>query len=150
MSSKLRRSTVEGDELKMNLSPMIDLVFLLLIFFMVSSTMILYRMDPDVKIPIAPQAKTPKDAAGRAIINIYSDGTVKDESGKPLDLDGVTEYIRKTRERNEKLDANIKTKIHLRADQRIQLEKVKEVLESAALGGVSDVVFSTYVIDKGD
>ena len=56
----------QGKTLKVDMSPMIDLVFLLLIFFMVSSTLITFRKDPDGKIPIA-TAETKKGGAGRAV-----------------------------------------------------------------------------------
>ena len=45
-SSKLIAAAAGPDEdLKMDMSPMIDLVFLLLIFFMVNSTLIVVRID---------------------------------------------------------------------------------------------------------
>ena len=53
MSVSSRKSLFPGRSLQVDMSPMIDLVFLLLIFFMVSSTMITYRQDPNVKIPVA-------------------------------------------------------------------------------------------------
>ena len=46
-SEKLRAVTesIEGEELQMDMSSMIDLVFLLLIFFMVSSHLIIVQID---------------------------------------------------------------------------------------------------------
>ena len=43
----------DGDELAIDMSPMIDMVFLLLIFFLVNATMIIVKQDAAVKPPVA-------------------------------------------------------------------------------------------------
>ena len=53
-SEKLRKLMSDGgEELPMDISSMIDLVFLLLVFFMVSSHLIIVQIDRDVKPPTA-------------------------------------------------------------------------------------------------
>ena len=53
-SSKLREAMAPpAEDLKPDISSMIDLVFLLLIFFMVSSHMIVVQIDKNVKVPVA-------------------------------------------------------------------------------------------------
>ena len=53
-SSKLRKSSAgEEDECNLDMSPMIDMVFLLLIFFIVNATAIIVKTDPEVKPPVA-------------------------------------------------------------------------------------------------
>ena len=74
MSYPPPRRLFRGSTMKVDMSPMIDLVFLLLIFFMVSSTLITYRKDPDVIIPVATAGKVPKDIQGRVILNILTTG----------------------------------------------------------------------------
>ena len=57
-SSKLRKSSAEPDEnMPMDMSPMIDMVFLLLIFFIVNATAIIVKTDPNVEPPVAKNAK---------------------------------------------------------------------------------------------
>ena len=76
----------DGPGLKTDLSPMIDLVFLLLIFFMVTANIITYPKDPRVIIPVASDAKVPELVDGRVVINIYEDGTIKDVEGRVLSI----------------------------------------------------------------
>ena len=53
-SKKLRGAkTAKEDELKVDMSPMIDMVFLLLIFFIVASTAIVVKQDSEVDPSIA-------------------------------------------------------------------------------------------------
>ncbi len=61
---------VSGD---VNLSPMIDCCFLLLIFFVVNATQITVAKDPSVKIPSAVSCTDLKDAKGCIVINVYAD-----------------------------------------------------------------------------
>ncbi|MEZ5302244.1 MAG: biopolymer transporter ExbD [Verrucomicrobiales bacterium] len=148
--SKLQESLEQADEAKGDLSPMIDLVFLLLIFFMVASTMIRFRMDPDVKIPIGDAATKKTTAAGRVIINVYSDEITEQKGGRrfadefsnPLTEDEITEMVKEADLRNKK--ASVDTWIHLRADKNAPVEFTKRAVKAASAAGVIEVVFSTY------
>ena len=60
--------------LKVDMTPMIDCVFLLLIFFMVVSTMSKVDMTPEIELPVAPKAAVPEDLRARGIINILPNG----------------------------------------------------------------------------
>ena len=125
----------------MDLSPMIDLVFLLLIFFMVSSTLITIRQDPNITIPIASDGKVPKQVRGRIVVNVYQDGTVKSESGEVLTLDQVENRMRLAKQENPSV------RLHVRADQVAAHAMVKDVIDASARGGVVNVIFSTYITD---
>ena len=128
---------------KVDISPMIDLVFLLLIFFMVASTAISFKKDKRVIIPIALDAKVPELIEGRIIINVYEDGTVRNETGTRVLSESEVETLMaeaKTRNPNARL--------HLRADRRVAHSEVKKVIQASSRGGVSHVIYSTYVTDK--
>ncbi len=138
------------EDMEMDMSPMIDMVFLLLIFFMVNAVIIDYRKDKDITIPIADNALTPKDGSGRIIVNIYNDefaekhGTrFADVDSNPLDEDGITEMVRRIEERN-RLAGVPKTRLHIRGDKDVDIEYTKRAVKAAGEGNVSDVIFSTY------
>ncbi|MCE5276953.1 MAG: biopolymer transporter ExbD [Planctomycetaceae bacterium] len=65
------------DESSINMTPMIDMVFLLLIFFLVATTLAQTERDQSVQLPgsdsQAPMSAQPKDT----VINIGRDGAVK-------------------------------------------------------------------------
>ena len=72
---------VEGGDDEINMAPMIDLVFLLLIFFMVASH--LTKMDRRlVPLPVADKSTVPEHARGRQIITIES----KDLTGEEVTI----------------------------------------------------------------
>jgi hypothetical protein len=74
MASKLASLTAIDENVTMDSSSMIDMVFQLLLFFMVSSRLMLNTIDPAVEIPVATNAKPPEEHAGRIIIHVYEDG----------------------------------------------------------------------------
>ncbi len=125
-----------------DMSPMIDLVFLLLIFFMVASTAITYRKDKNVTVPVASDSVVPKNIENRIVLNVYQDGTIKDELGKVLTTGQVETRMAEAKKREPK------TRLHLRCDKAVPHRMVKDVIAASARGGVSSVIFSTYQTEK--
>ena len=148
-SAKLQAIANEQlEDMEMDMSPMIDLVFLLLIFFMVSSHLIIIQIDANVKPPVATAGTPVENALGRIVVNLYEDGSVYDTSSNLLaapeaDLADVETYIGELaetyRERGEQ------PKLHLRADKNVEVKRIKSVVKSAANVQVIDVIFATYV-----
>ena len=150
MSSKklTRARAAAGDAMKMDMSPMIDMVFLLLIFFMIASQMITIKMDPAVLPPVADQSVRSSVYKGRFVVNIYEDGTFKDIDWNPITEDQITERISRLAQK-QKGTAN-PAKLHIRADRLAPVLSVKKVTKAAGAGGVNTVIFSSYVTKKGD
>ncbi len=132
----------EGPGLKADLSPMIDLVFLLLIFFMVTANMITYPKDPNVVIPVASDSKVPTLVEGRVVLNIYVDGTIKDISGNTLSLPEVTQRMSSAKAKNPN------ARLHLRAHKGVPYRHIQSVSRASSEGGVATVIFSTFQISN--
>jgi biopolymer transport protein ExbD len=89
-----KRKPVEGE---LDITPMIDVTFLLLIFFMVSSTM---QGKPDLDVPPAEHA-VGVDALGAAVVTVFAAGSVAesprivlgDVQGPDGDLNDVRRYV---------------------------------------------------------
>lgn len=152
-NSKLRRASAAPEsECKMDMSPMIDMVFLLIIFFMVASEFVVIRKDPDVTVPIAPDGKAIQSVTGRVLVNIYSDDKMKekgldtpfaDVNSKPLMFEDITELVRNAREENER-NSIAPTVLMLRGDRDALVRRSKEVLTAAGAAGVNDIMFSAF------
>lgn len=150
MVSKRLRALVAGEQeqLKMDMSPMIDMVFLLLIFFMVTSRLIVIRQDKSVQPSVALEAKPLAEARGRIVINLLQNGSIKDIAGNVITLTEVENLARSRKEENER--EGMQTKLHLRADRRADMRDVKKVVGAAAKAGVAEVVFATYRVNMYD
>ncbi|MFT5465637.1 MAG: biopolymer transport protein ExbD [Verrucomicrobiales bacterium] len=151
-SAKLRNAqSGKLEDLKMDMSPMIDMVFLLLIFFMVASTIIIVPIDPKVQPPIATAAKKQSDARGRILVNIRPDGTVTGGGGEDqiLALPGVgmgevEAYIGLIKDENDTAPSRPESVLHVRADKGVEVKRIREVVEAGANSQVIKVVFAAF------
>jgi len=143
--SKLRRANaVEEDECGLDMSPMIDMVFLLLIFFIVNATAIIVKTDPEVKPPVAFNSTPQQVKDGRIVVNVREDGTFTNESFMILkDEADIADMVKKARENCERQGWT--AKLHLRGDKDAVFKHGRTAIRAAAAAGVSQVVFGVYV-----
>ncbi len=74
---RIREMTVE-EETGLNMTPLIDMVFLLLIFFLVATTFAQEERELEVQLPATDAQPAPLSAPPpQLIINVLADGTVK-------------------------------------------------------------------------
>jgi len=150
MASKKLRSAAapDEDELKVDMSPMIDMVFLLLIFFIVASTVIVVKQDPKVNPPVGKNSQKAKDGKGRIVINIREDGSFFDEIAKTQfnESEDIVEYVKAQKAIQE--GKGLTPVIHLRADKGVSFKYVRTVIRASAAAGVDNVVFSVFGFEK--
>ena len=143
----------EIPEARVELVPLIDCVFLLLIFFMCAATMSKVDAPTSVKLPIASNAAEQKDPSRRGTVNIIPVGTrtpagelATEEKpfmvfGKLVDEAGLQKAM------EERLKAEPTLRLYLRADRAVKFAQVKRAMGACAAAGLSDVIFATYVRD---
>jgi biopolymer transport protein ExbD len=149
-SSKLKASrTPEDEQAKLDMSPMIDMVFLLLIFFIVNATAIIVKTDPDVVPPVAKNSKRQEDGRGRIVINVRQDGTFTGENFNVIlaDEKDIVDLVK--REKDKIIPLGIVPKLHLRGDQEAVFKYSRTAIRAAAEAGVDQVVFAVYERGRG-
>ncbi len=147
-SAKMKRAAAMTEpDMKMDMSSMIDLVFLLLIFFMVSSHLIIVQIDRNVEPPEATNGTLVESAQGRIVINVYDNGDVfaanKEELGSTA---AITDYIQVLADRIR--PDGITPVLHVRAHHSTATREVKRVITAAGEAGVNEVIFSAYKLQK--
>jgi biopolymer transport protein ExbD len=58
------------------IAPMVDIVFLLLIFFLVTWNFARYETELDIVVPTAKEGKETRRAVGEVILNVRQDGSI--------------------------------------------------------------------------
>jgi biopolymer transport protein ExbD len=125
------------DEMGFQLAPMIDMTFLLLIFFMVTTKISKEQIKEEVKLPVASNALIPEDVSNRDIISIDAQGRYF--IGQEIaDKKRLAEYLKKRFENTPPL------RLYIRADQKTSAKKIKEIMKMAADAGAVDVIFGSY------
>lgn len=76
---RIRRSSDAegGEEIGFNLTPMIDCVFLLNIFYMVTTTFLNLEKEMDLSLPEAQTGRSEAQDVKEVIINVLADGRMK-------------------------------------------------------------------------
>ena len=128
-----------GEDVEIDMSPMIDMVFLLLIFFLVASTIVKIEKIP-VEIPQAVYAKVPENTTGRFEITVTEAGDVF-VGTTPVTLDELKEKLR------PEIDFNPELRIMIRADDRVKYSINEKIMEACAEVGANDLIFNAFEKD---
>jgi biopolymer transport protein ExbD len=131
---KLTKFNIEEEEVQM--APMIDMVFLLLIFFIVASHFTEMELI-EIDVPVAKNAAVPEDRDHRRTITITADEKIY-LGVKEHDLEDIGEVVEKERQKVPGL------KIFLRADERLKHGRVRDVMKACAEAGAAEIIFATY------
>jgi biopolymer transport protein ExbD len=128
------------DDTSFEMAPMIDMVFLLLVFFMCASHLSTMQ-NRELEIPTATRAVVPRERPDRFVINIDRDGLYyggKDE----MTLSELQDAVSALRETDAEL------KVYLRADRETPHKYVRSVMRTMAQAGVDDFIFGAFKPDK--
>jgi biopolymer transport protein ExbD len=132
---KRRTVLAEEEENEINLTPMLDVVFIMLIFFIVTATFI-KEAGIDVNRPDAILADSQDDAAILIAISSSDEIWVDRKETDPRALRSVIERLHLE---------NPKGSIVIQADEESTNEKLVAVLEAAKAAGVSNVAIAADV-----
>ena len=141
---KVRKPDHEPDP-EFQIAPMIDILLVLLVFFMsISSTEVL-QSNKEIHLPIAKEAKEAKDNPGQVIINLtYT--PMNDMTGVELDQKDYASPTDLVPLLQNKVAANPLVRLLIRADREVKYDFVRQVLQAVGQSGIGNVTFS--VVDK--
>ena len=122
----------EEEENEINLTPMLDVVFIMLIFFIVTASFI-KEAGIDVDRPDAPSAESQDDAAILIAISANDEIWIDRRQTEPNAVRGMIERLHAE---------NPKGSIVIQADEEAANEKLVIVMEAAKQAGVSNVAIA--------
>lgn len=120
----------------MQLAPMIDIVFLLLIFFIVTWQFSRSETELDVSVPTAEQGEELTRPMGEIIINILEDGTLKVE-GVAVDLVQLHDKLKAIAGQFENQP------VRIRGDGAVTYQRIVEVIDTCQKAGIWNISFAT-------
>ena len=118
------------------IAPMVDIVFLLLIFFLVTWNFSRNETELEVKVPKAREGKETRRAVGEVILNIKSDGTVV-MNRRSMDSTALLETLTKI------VSLYPDQAVILRADENTDYRHVVDVLDACRRANIWNVAFAT-------
>ena len=145
--SRAATRVLPEEDPEFQIAPMIDILLVLLVFFMSIATEQVLQVNKEVILPMAKEAKEPdaKEAAKSELMlnltwsDIGNTGSIIVDD-KVVDASVLPELIRRKKEINPDL------RVIIRADKRAKYAYVRSIMVAMGAAGVPNVTFSA--VDK--
>jgi biopolymer transport protein ExbD len=124
------------------LAPIIDMVFLLLIFFLVATTFHQTEREMQIALPAAASAGPISTTLREIIVNVDVDGQII-VSGRPMAPEDLRALV------EEAVRLNPEQKVTVRGDRRTAYENIVVVLDICKGSGVQEPYLDTVLVGAG-
>jgi len=131
-----------GDgEPEFQIAPMIDVLLVLLIFFMSITTTQVARVLQDITLPVAPNAAKKGDARDESIINVRWDSAARTVKFVFDEQTAATadEFVAILTRRHQ---MEPRHRLVIRGDRTVPARHISSAMAAAAKAGISDVTFA--------
>jgi len=132
------KSTDTG--ISIDLTPVIDMVFLLLIFFLVATTFHQSEREMQIALPVASSAAPISSLLQELIVNVEAQGQII-LSGRKISAEDLRGVIK------EAVTANPEQKVTVRADRNTLYANVVTVLDICKGAGIQEPYLDTVLVD---
>jgi len=124
------------EDVAIDMAPMIDMVFLLLIFFMVAS--VVTELDKvKVALPKAKHANVPSEIKGRLILSVDANDQIY-IGLRSVKIDELKKILA------EELKLNENLRVDIRADERTHYKACKAIMNACGEVGVYNLIYAAY------
>ena len=132
----MRLAHIDEEQPEIQMAPLIDIIFLLLIFFLVATNFVRKEVDQQVKLPETGENKVSlKESGPTFVVNVREDGSLI-VNGK---LTNESELKTVAREWVVENSITGKTSFELRGDGRVPYEKIMRVMTICEEAGLKEV-----------
>ncbi len=120
----------------LQLAPMIDILLLLLCFFIISYQFSRSETELNVAVPTAQEGADPTRQRGEIIINILADGTIR--------VEGTTVDLAKLSQKLAPIAIQFKNQpVRIRGDGGVPYQRIVEVIDTCQKSGIWNISFAT-------
>lgn len=133
-------SKQKQENMSFQITPMIDVVFLLLFFFITSQLFSQWETEIDITLPTAETGETPQRLPGEIILNVLNNGDIV-VNGRSLSDSELASML-------NRLSENFPGQpVLIRADKATAYENVVKVLDRCRQADIWNISFATGVPD---
>ena len=125
------------DEFVLPLTPLLDVVFLLLVFFLVSTSFVKRESSIDIKLPTAEEASQPVKKHESIVVNVRENGVIVVD-GRVLGH----QALRKTLEDAQNVDPEVS--VVIRGDRKVFHNDIVRIMNASLAAGVVDMSIAVF------
>jgi biopolymer transport protein ExbD len=132
----MKFSSRQPEPAGMQLAPMIDIVFLLLIFFIVTWQFSRSETELNVSVPTAEEGSELNRPKGEIIINVLQDGTIR--------VEGITVDLTQLHDKLAAIARQFENQpVRIRGDGKVAYQRIVEVIDTCQKAGIWNISFAT-------
>ena len=124
----------QDDEFKMNLTPLLDVVFLLLVFFLVSTSFVKPEKMIDIALPSADQSGSAPERRQTVTVNVQEGGIIVIDGRIIMGQQDLRQTLR------SRFEADPEATLVIRGDRRALHNDIVRVMNAAMAAGLQDVM----------
>lgn len=128
----------KSSAIQFQLAPMIDVVFLLLCFFMTTTLYSQWETEVDITLPTASTGENLQRMAGEIIINVFADGNLV-VNGRKLTLDELGELLLRVS------DLFPGQPLVIRGDEATDYGSIMQVMDRCRAADIFNITFATGI-----
>lgn len=134
--------TTQRTPFRFNITPMIDVVFLLIIFFLVASYFVRSEQSREVSLPDASKGKLDDfSAQKRLTITIEKDGRLS-IAGNVVTETEVIDRIRLLSAKTDDGGEQVQPEVRIRSDRDARYGEIRRLIEQCATHGIRSIRFA--------
>ena len=132
----MKFTTRQPPPIAMQLAPMIDILLLLLSFFIISYQFSRSETELKVAVPTAQEGAEPERQRGEIIINVLTDGTLR--------VEGATVDFAQLHDKLAAIAKQFKNQpVRIRGDGKVAYQRIVEVIDTCQKAGIWNISFAT-------
>lgn len=137
---KIRHQDNDEADVQINLTPMIDMVFQLVIFFMLATNFVQIEKEMDVDLPHAESGAVAEELPDEIIVNVMKDGRLL-LGGREVDEASLDAALANAAQREPKPPVTI------RGDKDVNHGRIVSVMDACGMAGLTQLDIGT--LDDG-
>ncbi len=134
------RNAGPGSDLHIDFVPMVDVLFNLLIFFLLATSMAQAEREMSIALPHAASGGPITSALREVIVNVHADGSIE-VAGRMVSREDLADMIRSA------VSGNPEQKVSVRGDRNASYAAVAAVLDTCKGAGVQQPYLETMPIN---
>jgi biopolymer transport protein ExbD len=132
----MKFSSRQPPPIAMQLAPMIDILLLLLSFFIISWQFSRSETELNVSVPTAQEGAEPDRQRGEIIINVLPDGSLR--------VEGITVDLLQLRDKLAAIAKQFENQpVRIRGDGKVPYQRIVEVIDTCQKAGIWNISFAT-------
>ena len=132
----MKIETRRDEDSAIDLTPMIDVVFLLLIFFMVTTTFLKQEKEMDINLPESESGRREETEQNEIVINVFKNGQLA-LGGVRIERSDLKRSLRGAAERDPEIPVTI------RGDREVTHGRIVEVMDTCRVVGLANLALGT-------